>query len=208
MEEGITTRIEQAISDLEGVDEINSRSSEGLSTVIADIASGYDQREILDNIKLRVDALQTLPQSAENPVVSLAAMNWGVVFVAVMGDPEVGYGEKALRTYADKVREDLLATDEISLVEFDGVKNYEIGIEIDPITLQSYGLSLGDVGRAIRSSSVDISAGNIQSRSGDILLRVDGQAFSAADFAKIPVVYDEQGNANSFRRYSSYSRWF
>jgi len=193
VEEGITTRIEQAISDLEGVDEINSRSSEGLSTVIADIASGYDQREILDNIKLRVDALQTLPQSAENPVVSLAAMNWGVVFVAVMGDPEVGYGEKALRTYADKVREDLLATDEISLVEFDGVKNYEIGIEIDPITLQSYGLSLGDVGRAIRSSSVDISAGNIQSRSGDILLRVDGQAFSAADFAKIPVVYDEQG---------------
>jgi multidrug efflux pump subunit AcrB len=97
VEEGITTRIEQAISDLEGVDEINSRSSEGLSTVIADIASGYDQREILDNIKLRVDALQTLPQSAENPVVSLAAMNWGVVFVAVMGDPEVGYGEKELR---------------------------------------------------------------------------------------------------------------
>ncbi len=193
VQDGITTRIEEAIADLEGVDDINSRSSEGLSSVFADVAAGYDRREILDNIKLRVDSLTTLPQSAENPVVALSSRNFGVIYIAIMGDPAAGFDESALRAYADQVREDLLATSAITLVEFDGVKDREISIEIDPITLQRYNLSLSDVGQAIRENSVDISAGNIQSTSGDILLRVDGQAFNAADFARIPVIYDTAG---------------
>ncbi|MEO0367347.1 MAG: efflux RND transporter permease subunit [Pseudomonadota bacterium] len=193
VQDGLTTRIEEAIYDIEGIDEVNARSSEGLSQVFADIASGYDRREVLDKIKLRVDSLNTIPLAAEKPVVSLSARNWGVVFIAVSGDPEKGFDERSLRAYADKVREDLLATKEISLVEFDGVRNYEIGIEISPATLQSYNLTLEDIGRAIRESSADISAGNIQSRNGDILVRADGQAYTSDDFKRIPVIYDEAG---------------
>ena len=191
VQDGLTTRIEEAIFDIEGIDEINSRSAEGSSAVYADIEAGYDRRDILEKIKLRVDALNTLPVAAEKPVVSLAARNWGVLYIGVIGDPKQGFDDKALRAYADQVREELLALPEISLVEYDGVKNYEIGIEIDPSTLQSYGLSLADVGRAIRSNSADISAGNIQSKSGDILLRVDGQAYTAAEFARIPILYSQ-----------------
>ena len=64
VEDGITTRIEEAIYNLEGVDQLNSRSAEGFSTVIAEIGDDYDKRELLNDIKLRVDALNTLPQSA------------------------------------------------------------------------------------------------------------------------------------------------
>ena len=50
-EEGITLRIEEAIADIEGVLELTSRSSEGRSLVNAEIAEGYDTRDILDDIK-------------------------------------------------------------------------------------------------------------------------------------------------------------
>ena len=61
VEDTVTTRIEEAISDLEGIKEINATSSEGLSTVVIQIQSGYDKRKILNDIKLRIDALNTLP---------------------------------------------------------------------------------------------------------------------------------------------------
>lgn len=193
VEDGITTRIEEAVYDLEGIEKIVSRSSEGSSVVIADVVSGYDRRQVLNDIKLRVDALSTLPQAAEKPVVSLNQLNFGVIFVGVISDPDSSVSPKSLREAADKVRQDLLLSPEITKVEFDAANNYEISIEIPSAVLDAYNLSLDQVGRRIREGSVDVSAGNIQSRSGDILVRTDGQAYSEADFANIPIVTDGSG---------------
>lgn len=184
IEDGITKRIEEAIYTIEGVDEINSRSSEGLSVVTAQVADGYEKREILNDIKLKVDALSTLPGTAEKPVVALSTFNPGVIQVAVVGD----VSEKVLRITADRVRDDLLSNSNLTLVELIGVPNYEISVEIQPKTLDDFNLSLQDVSQAIRQSSVDISAGNVKTRDGDILVRADGQAYKQQDFAAIPVI--------------------
>ncbi len=193
VEDGITTRIEESISDLEGIDKIDSRSEEGISVVIAEVIAGYDRRDLLNDIKLRVDALSTLPQAAEKPVVSLSELNFGVIFLAVLGDPDLGIDQKYLRATADKVRQDILLSPEVTLIEFDAVTNYEISIEIPPKTLDSYNLSLEEVGQRIVEGSADISAGNINSSSGDILVRTDGQAYTEADFARIPIISDGIG---------------
>ena len=68
VEDGVSNRIEEAIYDIEGIGQITSRSAEGYSTVIAEVADGYEKREILNDIKLRVDALSTLPNNAEKPL--------------------------------------------------------------------------------------------------------------------------------------------
>jgi len=184
VEDGITTRIEEAIYNLEGVDKITSRSAEGVSTVIAEIGEDYDKRELLNDIKLRVDSLNTLPQAAERPVVSLTRSDRGVILVAVSGE----VGTKNLRLAADKVRDDLLSSSDITLVNLLGVTNYEIGVEIKPETLDSYNLSLSQVAQAIRDGAVDVSAGNVKTRDGDILVRTDGQAYTQQEFARIPVI--------------------
>ena len=184
VEDAITKRVEEAIYTIEGVKEINSRSAESLSTVIAQVDDGYDKREILNDIKLRVDALNTLPLDAEKPVVSLSSFNPGVIQVAVVGN----ISPKTLRITADKVRTDLLASPGITLVNLVGVPNYEIGVELKPEVLDSYNLSLSMVADAIRRGSVDISAGNIKTRDGDILVRADGQAYSQREFERIPVL--------------------
>lgn len=193
VEDGVTKRIEEAIYDLEGVEEINSRSSEGRSTVIADVRSGYDRREVLNDVKLRVDALSTLPVASEKPIVAINQRNSPVIFLAVLGDDSNPIGDTALRKTADSIREGLLKLPAITSVEFDSAANYEISIEITPQTLESYNLTLADVGQAIRQGSVDVSAGNIQSQDGDILVRTDGQAYNASDFARIPIASSGSG---------------
>ena len=188
-EDGITLRVEEAIADIEGILEITSRSTEGQSTVVAEISDSYDKRDVLDDIKVRVDALNTLPSAAEKPVVSLSVRNPPVIYVAVQGD----VGNLTLRNVATQFREGLLTQPEITSVELQGVANYQMNIEVSPQTLDDYNISLAQIGLAIRNGASDISAGNVRTRDGDILVRSDGQAYTAKEFAKIPVVTNIQG---------------
>ena len=190
VEEGITLRVEEAIADIEGIEELTSRSSEGVSTVVAEINESYDKRNILDDIKVRVDALNTLPADAEKSVVALNSRNYTVIYVAIQGNVSA----KVLRDVAGQFREGLLSKNEISNVQLQGVADYQMNIEISPAVLDAYNLSLDQVGRAIRSGASDVSAGNVQTRDGDILVRSDGQAFTAEEFARIPIITNTQGS--------------
>lgn len=185
VEDGVTNRIEEAVYNLEGVEQVSSTSSENLSVVTVEIGSKYDKRELLNNVKLRVDSLNSLPRAAERPVVSLIRDNPEVVSIAVYGETDA----KSLRLAADKVRDDLLALPNITLARLLGVSNYEISIEIKPETLRRYQLNLEQIGRAIQQGSADVSAGNIKSIDGELRVRTDGQAYTRDDFAQIPIVF-------------------
>ena len=183
VEKSISIRIEEAIQDLEGIEQISSRSSEGASSVSIEVESGYDAREVLADIKSRVDAINTFPADAEKAVVSLATRKLEVISVTVASI----YGEKETREYAEKVRDDLLNVPSITQVDLSGVRNYEISIEIPQDKLQQYNLTISQVSTAIRNSSTDVSAGNLRTVGGDILLLSKGQAYRKDEFSEIAI---------------------
>ena len=184
IEETITARIEEAIADLTGIKKITSRSAESISQVFAEIESGYDEQNLLSDIKVRVDALNTLPADAERPVIQIAEIAIQVIGLAVYGD--VGYDE--LYQTAAEIREALLQMDGITKVSRLQAPEREIHIEITPQALRSFNLTLADVGAAIQLNAIDMSAGNLRTRDGDILVRTNGQAYSVEEFENIPVV--------------------
>ena len=125
VEKGVSIRIEEAVQDLEGVKRITSRSSEGSSSVSIEVETGYDPRELLADIKSRVDAINTFPVDAEKPIVSLAEWKREVIAVSVSSI----YGEKETLEYAETVRDELLRLPSVTQVELSGVRDYEIAIE-------------------------------------------------------------------------------
>ena len=171
VEKGVTIRIEEAVQDLEGIERITSSSSEGSASVAIEIDDDYDDRELLSDIKMRVDAINTFPAEAEKPIVSLAVRKREVMNVTVSSI----YGEKETREYAEKVRDDLLRIPGVTQLELSGVRNYEIGIEVSQDKLRQYDLTIEQVSRAIGGSSTDISAGNIKTAGGDVLIHAKGQ---------------------------------
>ncbi|MFT6788690.1 MAG: multidrug efflux pump subunit AcrB [Pseudoalteromonas rhizosphaerae] len=189
VEQGVTIRIEEAVQDLEGIKQISSRSSEGSASVSIEIDSGYDPRELLADIKSRVDAINTFPADAEKPVVALAERKREVIAVTVASD----YGEKETREYAEQVRDQLLRLPSVTQVELSGVRDYELAIEVSQDTLRQYSLSLSDISRAISNSSTDISAGNLKTQGGDVLIRSKGQAYRKDEFARIAVKNQRDG---------------
>ncbi|RBP49689.1 efflux RND transporter permease subunit [Arenicella xantha] len=184
IEETITTRIEEAIADIEGLEKVTSRSAEDISLVFAQIESGYDDQEILSDVKIRVDALSTLPQDAERPVIQIADVPIQVIGLAVYG-AELNYDD--LYQTASDTREALLRVDGVSQVGPIQGPGRELHIEVAPQTLEQYNLTLADIGLAIQRNSVDISAGNLKTRDGDILVRTNGQAYRAPEFRRIPI---------------------
>ncbi|WP_209328681.1 efflux RND transporter permease subunit [Pseudoalteromonas sp. PA2MD11] len=189
VEKGVAIRIEEAVQDLEGVKRITSRSSEGSASVSIEVDSGYDPRELLADIKSRVDAINTFPVDAEKPVVALAQRTCEVIAVTVSSE----YGEKETLEYAEHVRDDLLRLPEITQVELSGVRDYEIAIEVSQDTLRQYDLRLSDISSAISNSSTDVSAGNLKTEGGDVLIRSKGQAYRKDEFAQVVVKYQADG---------------
>jgi len=173
IEATITARIEESVADLEGVKKISSRSSEDLSSVTIEVAPGYDEKALLSDVKNRVDALNTLPADAERPVIDLADLPIQVIGLVVYGDVEY---DLLFQTASD-MREALLQTEGITQVSQVQAPGREIHIEITPNTLKQYGLSIEDVGVAIQQNAIDISAGNLRTRNGDILVRTNGQSY-------------------------------
>lgn len=183
VEEAVLIRVEEAIADLQGIDEITSTANEGNGQVRVDILDGYEPRDLLDDIKNRVDAISTFPNDVENPRYQVLEFRREVISVALAA----ALPEKELRRLGELVRDDLTALDDISQADLVAVRPYEMAIEIDQRMLEKYNLGLLDVAAAIEKASTDLPAGAIKTSGGEILLRTRGQAYNAADFAHIPL---------------------
>lgn len=188
-EEGITIKIEEAIQAIEGIRQITSQSLEGSASVTVQVEEGYDVREVLDEVKIRVDGVNNFPVEAENLLVQVPQWRRDAIGVVLFGD----YDNMTLRRVAENVRDELAGLPEITQVEVDNVLPFEISIEIAEWALRQYDISLEQVAGILRQNSTDVSAGNLKTKGGDIFIRSRGQAYRASDFETIPVITTQDG---------------
>ena len=189
VEKGVCVRIEEAIEGVEGVKKIMGDATEGMCSVFSEMEIDADEILVLNEIKSRVDGINSFPQETEKPIVSKLTIARRVVQVAVSGDAT----ERLLKEIARDLRDELAAVEGISQVSVDYIRPYEISIEVSEQTLRAYGITLEQVSRAIRQSSFDMPGGSIRSRSGEILIRTTGQAYYGEEFADVVVLTRNDG---------------
>lgn len=189
VEEGVVLRVEEAIAAVDGIKRMNSTAAEGSGATIVEVEEYADTQEVLDDIKAEVDRIITFPEETEKPVISEITTRHKVISIVLYGD----VGEKTLKKLADQVRDDLTAMDNISQVNVAGIRPYEIAIEVSEQTLRRYGLSFDQVADAVRKSSIDIPAGSVKTRGGEVLVRTKGQKYYGPEFEKIIVVTRNDG---------------
>lgn len=190
VEKGISLVIEEAIADLPGIKQIIATAEEGRGSVAVEVEPGYNPRELLGDIKVRVDAIDTFPEDAESPVVEELTLRTQVLSVAVAGDAD----EATLRVIADRVKDEIKQLPGITQVSLSGVRPYEIAIEISEGSLRRYGLTFDDVANAVRQSSLDLPGGSLKTSSGEVLLRTPGQAYRQREFEEITVITNFDGS--------------
>ena len=181
VEQGIILKIEESINDVDGIKRIESDAFESLGRVILEPHEGVDIGKLTNDIKSRIDGITHFPDEAERPIISQPEIMFPALTIQISGDLD----ERSMKALADQIRRELLTNPEVSAAEVIGARDYEIAIEISESLLREYHLTLGDVARRISNSSLDLPAGALQTRNGDIMLRTTGQAYVQQDFEQI-----------------------
>ncbi len=189
VEEGIVVKLEDALDTVEGISQYTSRSREGMASVIIEVEEGYRLADVLDRVKAKVNGISTFPVDAEQPVITELTMRSSVMLLALSGQ----LSENQLKTWAEKVRDDLKLLPGISQVEVFGTRDYEISIEIPRYQLERYGLTLSGVAAAIARSSLNLSGGTIRTRGEEIRIRTVERKYTGQELAEILILADDRG---------------
>jgi multidrug efflux pump subunit AcrB len=183
IEEGIILKIEENVEGLEGIDRVTSISRENFGSVRIEIISGYDVDKLTNDVKNAVDRINSFPVGIEKPVVAEQKFQDAVMTIVMAGKTD----RYQLKYIADRFRDDLILTEEISQAEIGGLPNLEISIEVSEEKLRRYGLSFTEIANAVRGFNINLSGGKFETRDEEILIRGYNRQYYAEEFDNIAV---------------------
>ena len=189
MEEQIVIRLEESLNDLDNIDQMFSQAGEGFGGVFIIADPQVDTSRFINDIKLRVDAISSFPRDIEPPRVEQLITRNELMRIVVSGD----VGEMELKRAAESVRDQVVLLPGASITNLFGVRAEEVSIELSESAMRRYGLSFDEVAGAIRSSSINLSSGSVQTDTGDVLLRARNLAENQVDFENIVVRQTPEG---------------
>lgn len=161
METLITKPIEDSISGVSGLKEIDSTSQEGVSTIRCQLYIGTDVDAAAADIRDKVDAVRNqLPTAAQSPVVSKRdTSSQPVMYLAMSGNRT----SRDLRVMADNIVSERLAqAPDVSAVDVYGGDQREIRVAANRDRLAAYGITVVQLVNAIENANVNLAAGYIQ----------------------------------------------
>lgn len=189
VEEGILIKIEEAVQDMDGIEEVTAEARENVGTVLIQMVPNSEMTAALNDVTSRVNAIASFPREAEKPIIEEVLARVQTINLSIAGNLD----EHALKRLAEEVREDLLATGTVTQIELAGVRDYEVAIELSDARLRQYGLSFDQVVELVRGASANLPGGNLRTDAGTISLRSQGQAYSGEDYRELTLITRADG---------------
>lgn len=184
----VTTPLEQTLRNLDNVKEMRSTSSRGVSVIVLEYEQGSEMGVALDQVNEFVSAVRNLPSDAERPEVSKFNREEDVATLILSGNASL----EELRPLARRFEDELLARG-IAKVEFTGLPDQEIAIEVPSARISELGLSLPALGQRIQALSQDIPAGTVGEEESAREVRSLEKRRSPTGFAELPVITTAEG---------------
>jgi len=192
VEKLITIKIEESLTSVAGVTEINSESIEGTSIVKASFSWGRDMDMALIEAKEKVDLIRgQLPEdTGKSIVIKYDPSDEPVMILSVNSKTDI----KKLRKKVEKeVVPYLERVDGIAAVDILGGEKREIKVEVDNDRLFSRGISLSEVCEGIEVSNYSYPAGSIVNGDLEYNVRTVGEFSHLSSMESVVVGYNESG---------------
>jgi len=190
MEKGVVLAVEEAVQNLDGVDEVTATASEGVATIVIEALDDYDGYRLLQDIKSEVDRITTFPESSEKPSITLITTRHEVLDLILTGSDNAN----VLREWAEIVRDELIHDPAITIAELDRVRDHEIIVEISQDNLRRYNLTIEDISKRINESALELGGGTLKTSSGDIMVKLNERRDYASEFNNIAISTSADGH--------------
>ena len=162
VENSVTREIEDAVADLESIDNIVSKSLEGASLVIITFNSGTDIDTRLEEAQRNLNnATSNLPDDALDPSISkVSPSDLPIMQISATADlsAKVFYSEMD-----DQIIPQLQQVKGVAAVTMLGGEEREIRVAVNPDKLEYYGLSLLQVTQTIGQANMEFPTGSVKS---------------------------------------------
>jgi hydrophobic/amphiphilic exporter-1 (mainly G- bacteria), HAE1 family len=190
IEESVTRPIEQALSAVSGLDQMNSTSAEGSSTVRLSFVWGTNLAEAAEDVRSRIDRIRArLPDEADTPIIfKFDSSAWPIMSLALEGDFDpVTLREIAERTIAPRLER----VNGVAAVSAQGGLRRQVRIELSKEKTTALGLPVDRVISVLRTENQNIPVGEISEGSLTYLVRSSGQFTSLEDIGNLIVLTRE-----------------
>jgi multidrug efflux pump len=187
VETRVTQVLEQAVSGIEGIDLIESRSVNGRSSVTLEFSLNREIEAAANDVRDAISRVQDrLPPEVSLPEVAKVESDADVIVWLNMNSSTMDTLE--LSDYAERYIVDRLsAIDGVAQIRVGGQQRYAMRIWLDRQALAARGLTVADVEQALRAENIELPAGRLESQDRDFVLRVQRSYIAAEDFAMLPI---------------------
>lgn len=186
VETSVSRKIEDALSNLEGVDYLLTKSLPNASIIIANLKYGTDLDKTMQDAQRYIDNIRKdLPNDIQNPVMSKVSPNdLPIMSVSATSnlEPTVFY-QKMKDDYLPQIQQ-LKGVAEITIL---GGEEREIQIKVDKEKLKLYKISLYQVVEAVNRSGIDLPAGKLQTDTENNSVRLVGKFNTITDIKNVQV---------------------
>jgi multidrug efflux pump subunit AcrB/ribosome modulation factor len=189
VEATICKPLEQQIYDIPGTVDLTSIAYQGLCSITLDVADGFITKDILDEVKNRIQGSDILPKDASLPEIKELNVRNRVAKLILSGDSNYADLARIMR----KVRQDLLEFDNISIIDLEDIRQSKIEINIPSHNLEKYDITFSQVNSLIKQQSGQLPGGLLKTQEGNVLITSNEQQESSAGFKNIVILSDSDG---------------
>lgn len=186
----ITTPLENAISQANGIDYMTSTSHTGMSTITANLRLNVDSNDALTEITAKVNSiLNQLPPEAQNPVINVKiGETTDAMYIGFSSDvlPANNITDYLTRSVQPKLQ----SVSGIQMAEILGGKNFALRAWLDPNKLAAYSLTASDVNAALAKNDFLSSLGNTKGTMVQVNLTASTNLHSVEEFEQL-IIYQK-----------------
>ncbi|MDA1097827.1 MAG: efflux RND transporter permease subunit [Proteobacteria bacterium] len=177
--------MEQELRSIEGVKEMRSRAELGSASVLLEFEAGFDADQALRDVREAIDLVKPdLPAETDEPTAHEVNVGlFPVLVVTLAGDVP----ERTLLRLARDLQDELEALPGVLEADIAGERAELLEILVDPVRLESYGISQEELVRTASRNNQLIAAGTMDTGKGRFAIKVPGLFETAEDLLNLPI---------------------
>ena len=188
----VTDKIEGAVNQISGIDDLNSTSSEGISQVVIMFKLEKDLDVAAQEVRDKINTvLRELPEGIDQPLISKVEPSAApVIYLGIKG---TNHSLREMSEVADKkVRRQIETITGVGKVSIIGARDRQINVLMNPLQLRALGITAVDVMNTLRSQNLMTPGGNLETGPESVTLRIDGRVTTVESVGRL-VVRSENG---------------